>query len=197
VGGYPTPSSAPRRHRTCITPDPYEYVPRDTSIDWRDVLQSKKQPNRRSREPRGFTGETKIWEDYPKHFQVIADWNCWDEKEKTDGLFIALNSPADRRKQKGDTYATKGLDIQKLARRVSKGAPELADREGQDYFICALPNNLRVAVAASNATMVNECIDHVNTLCAILDTDEEYGETKEAKWIDKRKETRTEKKSRE
>ena len=66
-----------------------------------------------------------------------------------------------------------GQDILRLARRVYKGAPDLADREGKDYFLRALPSQLRVAVAAANPLTVNECIDHVNRLCVVLDPEDE------------------------
>jgi hypothetical protein len=205
--------------------NPYAYRPRENPINWKDILQDRKRPNRRSKDPREFTGETEVWEDYLKHFQVIADWNCWDDKDKADGLYIALGSPAsefiysqedgetdtfeklstllesrfgaarniamdkkqlrERKKQKNESYATMGQEIQRLAKRVFKGAPMLAEREGRDYFIRALPTTLRVAVAACNPSTVNECIDHVNRLSAILDTEDEYSETKRARWVDR------------
>ena len=75
----------------------------------------------------------------------------------------------ERTRQKDETYASMGQDILRLARRVYKGAPDLADGEGKEYFLRALLSQLRVAVAAANPLTANECIDHVNRLCVVLD----------------------------
>lgn len=89
----------------------------------------------------------------------------------------------ERKKERGKTYATMGQDIVRLTRRVYKGAPELADMEGKDYFIWALPDKLRVAVAAVYTTTVNECIDLFNWVCVILDTDEESSHSKRVRIV--------------
>ena len=79
-------------------------------------------------------------------------------------------------------YASMGPDILRLARRVYKGAPHLADGEGKDYLLRALPSQLRVAVAAANPLTVNECIDHVNRLCVMLDPEDEGNTPKKVRW---------------
>ena len=77
-----------------------------------------------------------------------------------------------------------GQDILRLARRVYKGAPDLADREGKEYFLRALLSQLRVAVAAANPLTANECIDHVNRLCVVLDPEDEGNAPKRARRAD-------------
>ena len=89
----------------------------------------------------------------------------------------------ERTRQPDETYASMGQDILRLARRVYKGAPDLADREGKDYFLRALPSQLRVAVAAANPSTVNECIDHVNRLCVVLDPEDEGNLPKQVRWV--------------
>ena len=46
----------------------------------------------------------------------------------------------DRQKRKTELYADLGQDILRLAIRVSKGAPQMAEREAKDYFVRALPS---------------------------------------------------------
>ena len=93
--------------------------------------------------------------------------------ELTDAWLWIRKKLRERRKEKDETYASMGQDILRLARKVYKEAPDLADREGKDYFLRALPSNLRVAVAAANPVTVNECIDHGNRLCVVLDPGDE------------------------
>lgn len=64
-----------------------------------------------------------------------------------------------------------GQDILGLAKRVYAGAPELAEREGRDYFIGALPQQLKMAVAA------------LCKLCVTFDTSEDDGEFKKARRV--------------
>ena len=89
----------------------------------------------------------------------------------------------DRRKQKGETYAEVGQDILRLATRVYKGAPDVAEREGRDYFIRTLPPQLRMAVAAADPVTVNDCIDMVTRLCVTLDTDEESSDFRKVRRV--------------
>lgn len=77
-----------------------------------------------------------------------------------------------RTKQKGETYSALGDDVIRLARRVYKDSPELAEREGKDAYIQALPHNLRLPVAASNPATVGDCVEIVERLCSVLDTSE-------------------------
>ena len=71
--------------------------------------------------------------------------------------------------------------------RVYKTAPDLAEREACDYFVRALPPNLKMAVAAQDPHTVNDCIDLINKLCVILDTDEDLNEIKKVRRVDKPK----------
>ena len=76
-----------------------------------------------------------------------------------------------RRKQKGETYRHMGQEILRLASRVYRGAPGMVDEESKEQFIRALLENLRLAVAASNPRTMEESVENVTQLCAILDTD--------------------------
>ena len=98
---------------------------------------------------------------------------CWRIGLVQTGAWLDKKKLRERTRQKDETYASMGQDILRLARRVYKGAPDLADREGKDYFLRALPSQLRVAVAAANPLTVNECIDHVNRLCVVVDPEDE------------------------
>jgi hypothetical protein len=99
----------------------------------------------------------------------------------------------ERRKEKGESYAHLGQDILRLTRRVYKGAPALAEQESRDAFIRALPSNLRMAVAAANPLTLNECIDNVTQLCAIMDPDEDTVETsKRVRRVNKGQQQKTE-----
>ena len=77
-----------------------------------------------------------------------------------------------------------GQDIPGLAKRVYAGAPALVETEGRDYFVRALPPQLKMAVAASNPSTITECIDLVNKLCVMLDTCEHDTDFKKARRVD-------------
>jgi hypothetical protein len=77
-----------------------------------------------------------------------------------------------RVKQKGETYHALGDDVIRLARRVYKCSPALADREGTDAYIQALPQNLRLPVASANPSTVRECVELVERLCTVIDQNE-------------------------
>ena len=94
----------------------------------------------------------------------------------------------ERRKEKGETYADLGQEILRLARRVYKTAPDLAETEARDFFVRALPPTLRLAVAARDPDNVGDCVDLINKLCVMLDTDEELNEIKKVRRIDNPKE---------
>ena len=66
-----------------------------------------------------------------------------------------------------------GHVIFKLATRLYLGAPNLTQEESKDYFWRALPENLKLAVAATNAETLDECRESVNSLCALIDTEED------------------------
>ena len=82
----------------------------------------------------------------------------------------------ERRKEKGETYADLGQEILRLARRVFKTAPDLAETEARNYCVRALPPSLRLYVAARDPENVGACVDIINYLCVMLDTDEELNE---------------------
>lgn len=88
-----------------------------------------------------------------------------------------------RVKQKGETYHTLGDDVIRLARRVYKCSPELANREGIDAYIQALPANLRLSVASANPSTVRECVELVERLCSVLDQNEMEVETKRVRRV--------------
>ena len=75
-----------------------------------------------------------------------------------------------RTKQKGETYNALGDDISRLARCVYKDSPGLAEREGKDAYIQALPMNLRLPVAAANPQTVQDCMEVVERLCSVVET---------------------------
>ena len=64
-----------------------------------------------------------------------------------------------------------------------EGVPGLAERERMDHFVRALPPQLKMAVAASNASIITECVDLVNKLCVMLDTNEDDTEFKKARRV--------------
>ena len=163
-----------------------------------------------------------MWEDYLKHFQGVALWNRWDNDDKAEGLYLALDRVAanyvysqphceectfeklctmleirfgadqtialdrkklkERKRERGETYADLGQDILRLAHRVYKTAPEMAEREARDYFICALSPQLKMDVAARDPVTVNQC---VGIMCVMLDLDEDLQEFKKVRRIDK------------
>jgi len=68
----------------------------------------------------------------------------------------------------------------------------LAEQEARDAFIRALPANLKISVAAGNPLTLNECVDNVTQLCAVLDTDEDTVETtKRVRRVNKGQEQRS------
>ena len=66
----------------------------------------------------------------------------------------------------------------RLAHRVYRGATHLAEQEAWDAFIKALPAGLRCPIAAANPRMLNECVDNVTQMRAVLgDGDvDQYGQ---------------------
>ena len=53
--------------------------------------------NRRSRkfiEPAKFSGENVVWEEYLVKFELIAEWNQWDEEEACEFLLLSLDGDA-------------------------------------------------------------------------------------------------------
>ena len=69
-----------------------------------------------------------------------------------------------------DTSEDLAQDVMKLANRVYRGAPLLADQEDRDAFIKALLSGLRgpIGIAAANPMMLNGCISNVKQMFAIL-----------------------------
>jgi hypothetical protein len=59
-----------------------------------------------------------------------------------------------------------------MAKRVFRNVPPLVEEESRDAFIKALPENLRLPVAASNPKTLDECLDNVTHMCSIMDSTE-------------------------
>ena len=55
-----------------------------------------------------------------------------------------------------------------LANRIYKCAPQFAGQEARDAFIRALPESLRGPFAAANPKSLNECMDSVTQMYAVL-----------------------------
>ena len=77
-----------------------------------------------------------------------------------------------RKKKKDEYWSQLGHDISKLTHRIYTNAPEVAARESNDCFLRALPDQLRIAVAADNPLTLKECIQNVTQTCAMLDIEE-------------------------
>ena len=75
----------------------------------------------------------------------------------------------DRQKERNETWAHLGQDIQKLAKRVYITSPHIAEREAKDCVIRALPEKLRLAIITANPPTLRECIVKVEQMCAMLD----------------------------
>ena len=65
-----------------------------------------------------------------------------------------------------------GQDIAKLARRIYITAPDVAASEVKDAFIQALPDDLKLEVAAGNPPTLRVCIENVIQLCSVMNRDE-------------------------
>ena len=78
----------------------------------------------------------------------------------------------------GETYEHLAQDLMRLSHRVFRGAPHLAEQEARDAFIKALPPGLRCPIAAANPHTLNECVDNVTQMRAVLgDADvDQYGQ---------------------
>ena len=79
---------------------------------------------------------------------------------------LALRS---RRKEPEESYAHLAQDIQRLVRRVYRGAPVLAEEEARDAFLWALPDGImRCMVTAAYSRTLTECKENVTQLHAVL-----------------------------
>ena len=83
-----------------------------------------------------------------------------------------------RVKLQGETYEHLAQDLMRLSHRVFRGAPHLAEQEARDAFIKALPPGLRCPIAAANPHTLNECVDNMTQMRAVLgDADvDQYGQ---------------------
>ena len=77
-----------------------------------------------------------------------------------------------RRKLKDESWNQMGQDIAKLARRIYITAPDVAESEAKDAFIQALPEDLKLVVAAGNPPTLRDCIENVTQLCSVMNRDE-------------------------
>ena len=78
----------------------------------------------------------------------------------------------DRRKLKEESWNQMGQDIAKLARRIYITAPDVAESEAKDAFIRALPEDLKLVVAAGNPPTLRDCIDNVTQLCSVMNRED-------------------------
>lgn len=51
---------------------------------------------RKEKEPDKFDGKSVEWQDYEKHFEQVALWNGWSEREKATQLVMSLRGVAER-----------------------------------------------------------------------------------------------------
>ena len=51
-------------------------------------------PRRKPVDPKKYDGEGCPWEDYLLKFELIADWNRWDEEERAEALLMSLDGDA-------------------------------------------------------------------------------------------------------
>ena len=96
----------------------------------------------------------------------------------TDRFGVNRNLAADKRsllnrkKRKDESWQRMADDISRLAGRVFAGAPSVVTREAKDAFICALPDNLRMAIAATNPATISDCVANVTQLCSVMNIDD-------------------------
>ena len=50
--------------------------------------------NRRIRDPKPFNAQTVDWSDYLKHFEVVSNWNRWNDAEKAQQLVMSFEGEA-------------------------------------------------------------------------------------------------------
>jgi len=74
-----------------------------------------------------------------------------------------------RRKSKDESWQHMAEDMYRLAKSVYNGSAELAEREAKFLFIKALPDNLRIHIAAANPPTLTDAVANVTQLCAIED----------------------------
>lgn len=74
-----------------------------------------------------------------------------------------------RRKAKDESWQHMAEDMYRLAKSVYNGDEKLAEREAKFLFIRALPDNLRIHIAASNPHTLADAVANVTQLCAIED----------------------------
>ena len=83
-----------------------------------------------------------------------------------------------RVKLPNETYEHLAQVLMRLSHRIYRGATHLAEQEARDAFIKALPAGLRCPIAAANPRTLNECVDNVTQMRAVLgDGDvDQYGQ---------------------
>ena len=76
-----------------------------------------------------------------------------------------------RKKKPEESYAHMAQDIARLARRIYRGDPQMAEVEAREQFVKGLPSRIRIAVAAANPRTLDDCVDSVSQLQIVLDTE--------------------------
>ena len=80
---------------------------------------------------------------------------------------------ANRKKKRDETWQQMSDDIYRMAGRIYAGAPSVIAREAKDAFLKAIPDHLRMSVAASNPETLRDCVDKVSLACYAMNYDEQ------------------------
>ena len=80
---------------------------------------------------------------------------------------------ANRKKKRDETWQQMSDDIYRMAGRIYAGAPGVIAREAKDAFLKAIPDHLRMSVAASNPETLRDCVDKVSLACYAMNYDEQ------------------------
>ena len=80
---------------------------------------------------------------------------------------------ANRKKRRDETWQQMSDDIYRMAGRIYAGSPSVIAREAKDAFLKAIPDHLRMSVAASNPETLRDCVDKVSLACYAMNYDEQ------------------------
>ena len=80
---------------------------------------------------------------------------------------------ANRKKRRDETWQQTSDDIYRMAGRIYAVAPSVIAREAKDAFLKAIPDHLRMSVAASKSETLRDCVDKVSLACYAMNYDEQ------------------------